>query len=232
MFPLVGRRNEVRKLSAALKARQSRLITGPSGIGKTRLLEECLFKSGQPFLRIERPPVLHDLLVSIAQKLACRSARFSDIRRATTVHLKALVLHALLSNPQCVILEDIPPADPRMYRFLQQLYYVPKNCVVVTTTSKDSIGHLSKLLWDPREEIRLRPLTHRECLALFELACQAFQLELFDRGDFRKKVIAAAHGNPGRIIAMCRLASQPEYRSGKYIKFLPLRIDALSAFVS
>ncbi len=175
---------------------------------------------------------MHDLLISMAEKLACRSARFSNLRRATTVHLKALVLQALRGNTQCVILKDIPSADPRMYRFLQQFYYLPKSCLVVTTTSKDSIGHLSKLLWDPREEIGLRPLTHQECLTLFELACNAVHLEHFDRDDFRKKVIAAAHGNPGQIIMMCRLASQPEYRSGNYIKFLPLRIDALSAFVS
>lgn len=229
--PLVGRQEEVRSLSYALESRQSRLIVGPSGIGKTRLLEESLFRSGQPFVRVERPLVLHHLLVCMAEKMACRSARFSNLRRATSVHLKPLVLHALRTHPHCVILEDIPSADPRMYRFLQKVYYVPKICLVVTARSGDSIGHLRKLLWDPREEIGLRPLTRQESITLFEHACDVFHLEHFDLDDFRRKVIGAARGNPGQIIAMCRLSSQPEYRSGSHIKFLPLRIDVLSAFV-
>jgi hypothetical protein len=44
-------------------------------------------------------------------------------------------------------------------------------------------------------------------------------------------VLAAAQGNPGQILTMCRLAGCPEYQDGRHIKFLPLRIDALTAFV-
>jgi hypothetical protein len=119
-----------------------------------------------------------------------------------------------------------------MYRFLQKLYYLPKSCLVVTARSRGSIGHLRKLLWDPLEEIGLQPLTRQESITLFEHACNVFHLEHFDLDDFRRKVIDAAHGNPGQIIAMCGLASQPEYRSGSRIKFLPLRMDVLSTFVS
>jgi len=43
--------------------------------------------------------------------------------------------------------------------------------------------------------------------------------------------LTAAHGNPGQILTMCRMASRPEYQAGRHIKFLPLRIDALTAFV-
>jgi hypothetical protein len=30
---------------------------------------------------------------------------------------------------------------------------------------------------------------------------------------------------------MCRLAARPEYQNGRHIKFLPLRMDVLPAFV-
>jgi hypothetical protein len=30
---------------------------------------------------------------------------------------------------------------------------------------------------------------------------------------------------------MCRLAAQPQYVSGRYIKFTPLRIDAVMKFI-
>jgi hypothetical protein len=228
----VGRKNEVKGLSAAVRSRQSRLVTGAPGIGKTRLVAESLIRSGQPFVRIERAPVLHDLLARLAQELGCRSNRFSDVARAPTLHLKPLVLGELRDNPRCVIVEDVGNADPRMYRFLQELYYVPGSCLVVTARLREAVGHLRKLLWDPRETIELPPLTNAESLSLFEEASRIFGLESLDIEDFRQKAIRAARGNPGQIVAMCRLAREPEYHYGRRIKFLPLRIDALTGFVA
>jgi AAA ATPase-like protein len=229
--PLVGRQEEVRALSSALRSRQSRLILGPPGIGKTRLIEESLSSAGQPFVWVERWPVLHDLLVELAEKLVDSSSGCPDFRRATTVGLKPLVLGALGKTPRCVVLEAVAPTEPRMYRFLRELYYIPGCCLMATARTRDSLGHLRKLLWDPREEIEVKPLTQRQSIKLFERACDAFSLESVDLHSFQEKVIDAALGNPGQILAMCRLAAQPEYRNGRRIKFAPLRIDVASAFV-
>jgi hypothetical protein len=228
---LIGRSVEVSTLSTDLTLRKSRLILGPGGIGKTRLIHEALSTSEQPFVSITKPAALHDLLVMLAKHLSCRSPRFLDLRDATTVHLKPLVLNGLSANPQCVILEDLEEVEPRMYRFLQKLYYVPGACLIATGRSRSRLGRLQRLLWEPREELVLKPLSRRESLQLFEEACRAFRLHLFDSDGFRQRVIQAAHGNPGQILSMCRLAGQPEYRSGDHIKFAPLWIDVLSAFV-
>jgi hypothetical protein len=229
---MVGRREEMEALSSVLKSRQPRLIVGPAGIGKTRLLDECIAGTGQRVVRVEQPPVLHHLLVRLAEQLGCRSARYSSAARATSMHLKPLVLHALRADPAVVMVDNLDSGDPRMYRFLQELYYIPGASLMVTTRSMDRIGYVRKLLWDPREKIVMKPLSRPESMALFEEAAHIFRLESFDVEDFRNKVLDAAHGNPGKIIAMCRLATQPEYRTGRHIKFLPLRMDMLSAFVS
>jgi hypothetical protein len=232
LIRMVGRRDEMKALLSALKSRRSRLIVGPPGIGKTRLLEQCIAGWGQRVVRIEQPPVLHRLLVRMAEQLGCRSARYSSPARATSIHLKPLVLNALRAGPASVIVENLESRDPRMYRFLQELYYIPGISLIVTARSGDRIGYVRKLLWDPREKIVMKPLSRPESIELFQQAARMFRLESFDLDDFRNKVINAARGNPGQIIAMCRLATQPEYRSGRYIKFLPLRMDMLSAFVS
>lgn len=229
--PLFGRRNEVKTLTEALRARRSCLVVGPKGIGKTRLIEESLSIVRQPFVSVVTPGVLHGLLVELAERLACPAGRFRSVRHATSLALKASVLDALRQAPRCLVLEDVPGADPRMYRFLQQVYWVPGVCLIVTAVSRDCLGHLRKLLWDPRAEIALKPLTRTEALGLFEVAARMHRLESLDLDAFRRKVLTAARGNPGQILAMCRMAGRPEYQQGRHIKFLPLRMDALAAFV-
>ena len=229
--PLFGRRGEVLTLTKALSARKSCLVLGPKGVGKTRLLEESLAIARQPYVYVERPVVLHRLLVELAEQLSCPAGRFGSIRTATSVALKPSVLDALRRMPRCLVLEDVAAADPRMYRFLQQIYYIPAVALIVTASSRDCLGHLHKLLWDPGEEIALKPLTRPEALGLFDVASRLYRLQSFDLDAFRSKVLTAAHGNPGQILTMCRMASRPEYQHGRHIKFPPLRIDALTAFV-
>lgn len=226
LIPLVGRRDEVRTLAAALRARKSSLVLGPGGMGKTRLVQEALKISRQPYLDAGTPGALHRLLVELARRLSLPAGR------ATSTALKPRVLEALREAPRCLVLEDVSGADARMYRFLQQVYYLPGVCLLVTARSREALGHLRKLLWDPREEIVLKPLNRTDALALFAAASRLYGLESPDLAAFRRKVLAAAKGNPGQILSMCRLAGRPEYRNGSYIKFLPIRMDALTAFVS
>jgi hypothetical protein len=58
-----------------------------------------------------------------------------------------------------------------------------------------------------------------------------FALHAFDLAEFRRKVLDAAKGNPGQILTMCRMASNPAYQTEGRIKFPPLRIDAPTALV-
>lgn len=228
-LPLIGRRAELKELLGALRERRSRLILGPPGAGKSRLIREAVCGAGQDCIVLQRPGAPHALLIECARQLGCRSGRYPTLDRATSIALKPLVLDSLRRTPRCVVIEDLVDADPRMYRFLQQLYYVPSVCLIVSATSRDSLGFLRKLLWDPREEISLGPLGRSEAQCLFDAAADRFELRTLDLGDFRRKVLAAARGNPGQIISMCRLAARSEYQTGRHIKFLPLRIDALAS---
>jgi predicted ATPase len=174
---------------------------------------------------------MHDLLVRLAERLQCRVLSNRSLRNATSISLKGAVLGLLKAEPRLIFLEDVEHADPRIYRFLQEVYHLPGCCLVVTSRSRESLGYLGKLLWDPREEIALKPLNRVDCKMLFEAAASRFGLCSLDLEDFRRKVLASAHGNPGQILAMCRLAARPEYQDGRHIMFVPLRMDVLPAFV-
>jgi hypothetical protein len=224
--PLVGRRAELEALASALQTRQSRLVTGPPGIGKTRILAEALALDHGPHVLLQAPRTLHSLLEQLAEILPCRISG-----RAPSSVLKAVVLPALRAEPRAILLDDAHDCDPRMYRFLQAVYYSPGSCLIATARSRGSLGHLRKLLWDPREEVCLKPLSRAESHALFESAAMAYQLGALDLDDFRSRVLASARGNPGQIVAMCRLAARPEYQEGRHVKFLPVRMDILPSFL-
>lgn len=227
-LPLIGRDEELARLMAALRARQSRLILGPAGSGKTRLVQEAVRLAGQRHIWIQHPGVLHALLLELAGRLHCRLQRFKTLKRGTSTALKPAILEALRREPQCIIIEDFFHGDPRTYRFLQEAYYISETSLIITATSRNELGFLGKLLWDPREEISLGPLSRNEAKQLFELAVERFELRSLDLEDFRPKALQAARGNPGMIVSMCRLASRSEYQSGRHIKFYPLWIDVLT----
>jgi hypothetical protein len=228
-LPFVGRQRELRKLAAALRTGQPRLIVGPAGMGKKRLVAEALQAAGQPFVRVRAAEVLHELLADLAAAIGCSRPRSPSLPKATSLALKGVVLDAFSRAPQCVVLEDLHDADPRMYRFLQRLYYIPGVSLIVTATSRADLGFVRKLLWNPSEEILVEPLPRAEAQLLFDEAARAFGIESLKIDDFGRKVLAVAKGNPGQILAMCRMAARPEYQRGRYIRFLPLRMDVLSA---
>jgi hypothetical protein len=93
-----------------------------------------------------------------------------------------------------------------------------------------SLGALARLFWNPEKTLHIPPLQERDAEQLFESAADHFKLRHLALDEFRDKVLESARGNPGQIIEMCRLAAQPQYHAGRYIKFAPLRIDVVTKF--
>jgi hypothetical protein len=195
-------------------------------MGKTRLVGEALRAWDGDCIPIRRPRVLHEVLVELAGMLGC-----GGNGAASSMSLKPAILESLRQAPRVVILEDVAETGPRAYRFWQAVYHSPGTCLIVTARSRGSLGYLRRLLWDPREEIRLLPLKPGEASRLFGTAVAAYKLDSLDLDVFRRQVLRSARGNPGQIVTMCRLAAQPVYRQGRRLKFVPLRMDALPAFV-
>jgi len=129
-----------------------------------------------------------------------------------------------------MVLDGIAGASFPAYRFLQRIY--PMRGMALFAASRDSLslGALGRLFWNPAKVMNILPLGQRDAGQLFEAAVDHFRLRELDLEDFREKVLESARGNPGQIIEMCRLATQPQYVSGRYVKFAPLRIDTVMKF--
>lgn len=244
-FPVLGLCAEKERVKAAFRKREPLLIMGPAGAGKTALIRAAMADAGTDnILAVRYSANLHRLLSDLMRgmlaarhkTLRSRAKPTADIEKwlslQTSVHMKGLLWTSLESEPLIIVLDGINGASFPAYRFLQRLYFSPGMALIASTRDTASLGALSRLFWDPRAILHLKPLHQADAEQLFDLAAKRFGLEDLDVREFREKVLDAAHGNPGEIVEMCRLAANPLYISGKHIKFAPLRIDAMMRFLS
>jgi hypothetical protein len=145
--------------------------------------------------------------------------------------LKGLLWTSLEAEPRTIVLDEIDGASFPMYRFLQRLYHAKGMALVAVARDPVALGTLGRLFWDPRAIVHVQPLNDPDARELFDLAVDRFQLSHLDLEDFRDRVLESAHGNPGQIIEMCKMASNPMYLTGRHVKFAPLRIDVLTKFL-
>lgn len=225
--------NELRILTKALRAREPLALLGPAGCGKTRIIEESVRAAGCDVVFVRCPAGPHNFLIALARVLfetrhgAFLRACGPGFERHTSVHLKGVLWKALEEQPVTMVLDGIDGAGFPTYRFLQRLYYAPGMAMFAASRDSRSLGALGRLFWNPQQTIHFKPLSERECAALFEAAADHFGLRHLNLEEFREKVLESAAGNPGQIIEMCRLATDARYISGRYVKFAPLRIDAV-----
>lgn len=227
--PLVGRQRELRRLQALLASGNRVLVLGPRGIGKSRLIAEAAAASGIEHVRIwaQGPP--QELFRQLLPLLCPETFSPFSVRPLASQVLQARVLAALQSRPRWIWLDDPTPASALLYRFFQRVLWIPRCGLIVAAENRARLGALARLLYDPREEILLVPLSQADSAALLEHAIHAFGLGLHDSpAEFRLRTLEAAAGNPGRIVTLCRLAAQPQYWHGGRLMFAPLWIDTLT----
>ena len=244
-IPLIGMAPELRQLIRAIEKGESVLLLGAPGSGKTRLIEcveQALVGDARP-VHIAHFEKLHDLLLILTKRLIesghkavngrlpnCASAE-RWLAQQTSVHLKGLLWQALEAEPRVLILDGVMDASFPVYRFLQRLYHMPGMALLAAARARAKLGALNRLFWDPRRTIQLEPLSDREASLLSNRAIEHFGVCHPGLDEFREKALAAAKGNPGQIMEMCRLVAKPQYVSGSYIKFALIRIDAMTKYL-
>jgi hypothetical protein len=221
------------------------LILGSAGSGKSALIAHAVvgLEPHQNIITIPYSANLHHLLIDLSRALIrtdhsafLKLARFGDDRekwlsQQTSVHLRGLLWTALEAEPRVIALDGVSAAGFPTYRFLQRLSFAKGVGLIASARDPTSLGTLSRLFWDPRNTMHIPPLNESDAKQLFDMAIRHFDLNHLEIEDFRERAINAAHGNPGQLIEMCKLATNPMYVSGAHIKFAPLRIDTLIRFL-
>lgn len=245
-LPLIGLSSERKRFLQALQHRESLLLLGPRGCGKTSVILSGIqaLSDRKDIVYLRYTAAFHELLVSLARVLLDSECGHLGrivpknwetgrwLSQQTSVHLRGILWSALEAEPRAIILDGVDGASHPVFRFFQRLYFAPGMTLFAAARDSVALGALARLFWHPQKVIHFKPLSELDAAQLFDMAVEHFGLRHLGVEEFRQKVLEAAKGNPGQIVQMCRLATDPRYVTGKYIKFVPLRMDALTKFLT
>lgn len=248
--PFLDRESESRRVAEAIRRKQSLMICGPAGIGKTALIlnvlhglpgglaKRCLylsaFKDLQDFLRqliqtlyqAKNPYLrrqLHADGVSILNFKAWLNA-------LSTSRLKGTLYRTVEKSDYRVCLDHAPPLTHAVAKVIKELFRMRNTPIYLLI--RDDVEHRAEqfigfFYWGHRERLKLGPLPAASAQALLESYIKRFGLSRFDLVGFRKEVLELSGCAPGAIVKMCALAADPRYQYGSRIKLKLVHIDYL-----
>jgi hypothetical protein len=246
---LVGRKEELRELLAAIEKRESRLVWGPTDAGKTALIKEAISEvpdaerrccvcwtgaaSGRQLLShfVSRLYELGDLFVR--KKVHADGATEISLNRwlykQTSLRLRGILFTASTQGDYRFFIDQFPPPTHNMARLMKEMMYRCKTPIYLAARdySKSQIGYAWSLYWNDGLRIHLGPLNERSARKLLETSIDRFGLTSLDLEDFREDVLRLSGRVPGSIVKMCEMAANSRYHYRDQIKVKLVHVDYL-----
>jgi energy-coupling factor transporter ATP-binding protein EcfA2 len=246
---LVGRERELRRLRQAVEKRESLLIHGPHGAGKTRivqsLIESLPFEQRRACIYVPSYESVKDLARQIAiefydagdpilrKKLEPRGAGSEDFRRVmrrlSSGQLKALIYEAAPRRTYFLFLDNFVPASRALGRFVRELIWRCRTPVypIARGCTREEIGSAWSVYFTPEYQLSIGALTQAAAHEVLERNIRRWRLKAANLDDLRREAIRMAAGLPGTVERVCELAANSRYRSGEEIKLKLLHLDWL-----
>ena len=237
MTQIFGRAGELELLRRRLASRKSTLFHGPSGVGKTILLQQVLPEFGH-VLYCSASSSPQAVFRCLAELLAARhdatllricNGRLDDIVGKSFVSLKGIVLSALRAGNYLVVFDHLNRPSSALGAMIGEVMLSCSTPVLAVARSAhmEDAGSVSPLLPDRSERLAIKNFDSDMARAFALEACTQEELAAENLDCVLDSMIKSSEGNPGAILRMIAMAKQPKYRIGEHIKWSPLYIDFL-----
>jgi len=247
--PFFDRTAALSRLRTSIARRESLLISGPAGIGKTALMAKLcselpidvaratIFLSGVEGLR----PFLHSLLrklydagdATLHRQLRREGFREGELqswlKSLSASRLRGALYRSMENGQYWIVHDHVPPLTRRVADVAKELVRMHSTPVLLLARGLGHahVGHVADLYWADEHRLSLGPLPKPAAGALLESCIRRFALERFELQEFRNEVLRLSGLVPGSLIKMCALAAQPRYQYGSQIKTKLIHIDSL-----
>jgi hypothetical protein len=232
-----GRVEELESLRKRLATRKSTLVHGPSGAGKTLLLQQVIPDFGN-ILYCPNSSSPQAVFRCLAELLAARQdatvlrickGQFDALAGKSAVSLKGIVTDALRAADYRIVLDHLTRPSPALGSMIREVMGMSSTPVMAVARSAhmEDAGSVSPLLPDRSERLAIKNFDSDTAKAFALEVCAQQRLEAENLHSVLGSMIKSSEGNPGAIIRMIAMAKQSKYRNDDHIKWSPLYIDFL-----
>lgn len=246
---IIDRKAESLRLQQAIRRRESVLICGPAGIGKTALISKVLAELPEDLARssitvdglVGLQPFLRALLQNLheAGDSTLRKQLRAEgvggggfkswLKSQRTSRLKGAVYRSMQMASYWVFLDHVSPLTLAVAKVVRELVWMRSTPVYLVARGSypEEVGYAANTYWDERQRMILEPLHESAARELLESCIRRFDLASLDLDGFRETVLSMSGHNPGVLVKMCELAAEPRYHYGSRIKTRLIHIDYL-----
>jgi len=237
----VDREAETRRLRQAILNRESLMICGAAGIGKSALISKVIDELPKGVaarcIRLRRMKDLPDLLRRLVRALY--EARDHNLRRElhgqgvstatfeawlnglSSSRLRGTLYRASENGDYRIFLDHLKPVTGAVRKVIKELFWMRRTPVylVPRELTEDGVGRLIRAFyWSDAERLVLGPLPMPAACQLLESCIARFGLSKLNLEGFRDEVLGLSGRVPGAIVGMCSLAADARYQYGSRVK--------------
>ena len=246
----VDRGSEAHRLKEAILKRESLVICGTAGIGKTALVlktisglpgehaRRCLYLAGfrdlQDLLRTLIRSLYELKDPNLRQQLHAEGVMVLTfetwLKALSSSRMRGTLYRTVERGDYRIFLDHVPPLTRAVAKVIKELFWMRNTPVylLVRDAMESRIDEFGRFFyWGDRERLSLQPLPAESAAELLEKCIGQFGLSQFDLVDFREEILGLSKQVPGAIIKMCALATDPRYQFGSRIKMKSVYIDYL-----
>jgi hypothetical protein len=238
---IFGREEELASLRSRLAARQSLLLHGPAGAGKSLLLAQLLpqfpdaLYSGDNLTAQALYRNLAEGLFSTGDRVfraTCPSRGAMATKSA--VALRGIVRDTLRDSKYLIVLDHLMRPSQSLAASVRELKVSCALPVIAVSRSDhmEDAGFVLSLYSERREKFALQNLDPETALEFAGWCVERECLTAENLGDFKQRIVEYTRGNPGAMERMVRMAKEAKYRHNGQIKVTPLYIDYKITMVS